>query len=107
MYKKRRDYGDKKNNKKTTTKKTQNNNNKQQQTTTTQNLPDPYTCIPHIPVPHEQLPSYSILTSHCHYHFKSFRHTQFNTNTYIDKSLRNMYYSGVSTPFPRLTIVQQ
>ena len=23
---------------------------------------------------------------------KGFRHTQFNTNTYIDKSLRNMYY---------------
>ena len=25
----------------------------------------------------------------------------------IDKSLRNMYCSGVSTPCPRLTIVQQ
>ena len=84
------------------TKKTKN-----KQTTTTQNLPDPYTSIPRIPIPHEQLPSCSILTSHCHYHFKSFRPTQFNTNTYIDKSLRNMYYSGVSTPCPRLTIVQQ
>ena len=78
MPKKRRDYGDKKSNKKTT-----------------QNMPDPYISIPHIP-----MPSCSILTYHCHYHFKSFRHTQFNTNTYIDKSLRNMYYSGVSTPCP-------
>ena len=57
-------------------------------------------------MPHEQLPSCSILSFQCNYHFKSFRHTQFNTNTYIDKSLRNMYYSGVSTHCPRLTIVQ-
>ena len=85
-------------------KQKQKNNKQQQQTTTTQNLPDPYTSIPHIPMPHEQLPSCSILTFHCHYHFKSFRHTQFNTNTYIDKSLRNLYYSGVSTPYTYIYI---
>ena len=91
MEKKRRDYGDK----------------KKQKQKKPQNLPDPYISIPHILMPHEQWPSCSFLTFHCHYHFKRYRPTQFNTNTYIDKSLRNMYYSGVSTPCPRLTIVQQ
>ena len=59
------------------------------------------TSIPHIPI------SCPILTFHCHYNLKSFRHTQFNTDTYIDKSLRNTYYSGVSTPCPRLIIVSK
>ena len=52
------------------------------------NPADPHTSISHILMSHEQLPSYSIPTFHCHYRSKNFGRTlQLNSNIYMDKSL--------------------
>ena len=58
-------------------------------------------------MPHEQLPYCSILTFHCHYHFKTFRLTQFNTNTLYRQILEKyvLLYSGISTPLRDIYIL--
>ena len=58
-------------------------------------------------MPHEQLPYCSILTFHCHYHFKTFRLTQFNTKTLYRQILEKyvLLYSGISTPLRDIYIL--
>ena len=51
------------------------------------NHADPHTSMSHLLMSHEQLPSCSIPTFHCHYRSKNFGRTQLNTNIYMDKSL--------------------
>ena len=79
--------------------KKNNYNNRQQQHKT---------CLTHTPVSL----IYQCLMNNCHpaqplLSTATITLKALDTNTYIDKSLRNMYYSAVSTLCPRLTIAQQ